>query len=104
LWRIDTRTKAVSAVATAATLTAGDGLLRQGHRLWVVRNAFGNVVELELSGDLRRAKLRRTFGSGLAFPTTVAREANRLLVVNSQLDRRATGTQQPPFVITTIKV
>jgi hypothetical protein len=38
----------------------------------------------------------------LRYPTTAAPLGDRLLVVNSQLDQRATGTPVLPFVVTAI--
>jgi hypothetical protein len=77
------------------------------------RNLYGVVWDRQPDGtfttDVRAVRLTRDLGSGrvvarvadprLVDPTTLARDGDRLLVVNSQL-QRAPGT--PPFTVSAI--
>lgn len=107
LFRIDTRSKQVERVDLAGTaLTNGDGLVLRGRTLFVVRNQQELIVPVKLSRDLRRG---RVVGDGftseaLRFPTTAAFDGDRLLVVNSQFDRRASGDPVLPFTVAAIPV
>jgi Cu-Zn family superoxide dismutase len=102
LFRVDTRTRAVSAIDLGgATLTDGDGLLAQGSRLLVVRNG-GQIVEVRLRRDRRAGRIVRTIASGaLMFPTTMVRDDDRLLVVNAQFDKRG-GAPVLPFTVAAV--
>jgi sugar lactone lactonase YvrE len=104
LFRIDTRTKAVSQIDIGdTTLNNGDGLVSHGSRLYVVRNAQGEIVEVKLRRDKRAGRVVRRITSSLfRFPTTAARDGNRLLVVNSQFNRRG-GTPELPFTVVAVR-
>ena len=107
LFRIDTRTKAVEEVGLGGrTLTNGDGLLLRGRTLYVVRNRQELIVPVRLSGDLRRGRVGTGLTSeALRFPTTIAADGRRLLVVNSQFDRRGPGlTPEQPFTVSALEV
>jgi Cu-Zn family superoxide dismutase len=105
LFRIEIATKAVSEISLGgATVTNGDGILLNGRTLYVSRNQQGLIVKIDLAED---------FGSGtvasstsdplLAYPTTLAWADGRLLVVNSQFNKRGPGLQPNlPFTITSI--
>lgn len=101
LFRISTRDRSVVEVDLGgARVRNGDGIVLQGRTLYVVRNADRTVSELRLSGDLRRGRLvGTTQDPSFAFPTTAALSGGRLLVVNSQFDRRATPG---PFTVTSL--
>ena len=105
LFRIDTRTKAVSEIDLGgATLADGDGLVPDGGRLFVVRHAAGQIVEVRLLRGRREGRIAATITSdALAFPTTAARDGTRLLVVNSQFDKRG-GVPALPFTVTAVAV
>jgi Cu-Zn family superoxide dismutase len=104
LFRIDTRTRAVHEVRLSGErLRTGDGLLLAGLTLLVVREEPGDIVPVHLSQDLRSGRVGTPFGrERLAFPTTVALRGDRLLVVNSQLDR-APDRARPPFTVAAIR-
>ncbi len=106
LFRIDTRTRGVSEIAVeGATLTNGDGLVAKGNRLYVLRNAVNEIVELKLLRNRRGARHVRTIRSdAFMFPTTAARDGRRLLVVNAQFDKRPTGSPVLPFTVSTVTV
>jgi urease accessory protein UreE len=104
LFRIDTGTREVSQIDLGgATLTNGDGLVVNGSRLYVVRNADEQIVEVKLSHNRRSGRIGATRTSdALMFPTTAARFGNRLLVVNSQFDKRP-GTPELPFTVASVR-
>jgi Cu-Zn family superoxide dismutase len=106
LFRIDTRTKQVVQVDLGgASLTNGDGLLLRGRTLYVVRNQQELIVPVRLSRDLTRGRVGNGVTSeALRFPTTIASDGRRLLVVNSQFDRRAPGlTPELPFTVSALE-
>ena len=91
LFRIEVASKAVTEINVGgATVTNGDGILLNGQTLYVSRNQQGLIVKLQLSDDL-------------AYPTTLAWADGRLLVVNSQFNKRGPGLQPDlPFTIASI--
>jgi sugar lactone lactonase YvrE len=103
LFRIDTRTKAVSEIDLGgATVAGGDGLVPDGGRLFVVRHSAGEIAEVRLLRGRREGRIAATITSGaLAFPTTAARDGRRLLVVNSQFDKRG-GAPALPFTVSAV--
>ncbi|HEV7805828.1 MAG TPA: hypothetical protein VGO80_08420 [Solirubrobacteraceae bacterium] len=102
LFRIDTRSRSVSEIDLGGvTVTNGDGLVAKGDRLYVVRNAVDQIVELQLLRDGHGARLvRRIHSAALMFPTTAAFDGERLLLVNAQFDKRTAG--QPPVLPFTV--
>jgi Cu-Zn family superoxide dismutase len=106
LYRVDADLLEVAKIDTGgAKLTNGDGLVLNGDKLYVVRNQQERIVEMRLSRSLTRARERRSFTSSkFMFPTTAALAKGRLLVVNSQFDRRNAG-QPPelPFTVASVK-
>jgi sugar lactone lactonase YvrE len=106
LYRIDTATKAVSEVSLGGeTLTNGDGILLDGQTLYVARNQQGLIVKLQLADDLASGTVASsTSNPALAYPTTIAKAGDRLLVVNSQFDKRSSGQPVLPFTVASIPV
>jgi len=104
LFRISTRSKRVREIDLGgATVENGDGLVAHGSRLYVVRNADNEVVEVKLRNGKRSGRIEGRITSSLfAFPTTAARVGNRLLVVNSQFDKRG-GTPVLPFTVASVR-
>lgn len=100
LFRIDTKTKAVRQIdLDGATVVNGDGLEAHGSRLYVVRNADNEVAVVRLRRGKTEGRISTTIKSDLLmFPTTAARDGKRLLVVNSQFDKRG-GTPVLPFTV-----
>lgn len=102
LFRVEIATKAISTIdLDGQSVLAGDGLLLDKQTLWVMRNAAATLVTLQLSADFSSAALITTTADPhFDFPTTIARVGDRLLVVNSQLNKRS-ANQPPtlPFVI-----
>jgi Cu-Zn family superoxide dismutase len=105
LFRIDTRSRAVSQIDLGgATLTNGDGLVAKGSRVYVIRNADEQIVEVKLRRGARAGRIRRTLTSeALMFPTTGALDRKRrMLVVNAQFDKRPTGNPVLPFTVAAV--
>lgn len=104
LFRISTRSKRVREIDLGgATVKNGDGLVAHGSRLYVVRNADNEVVEVKLRNGKRSGRIEERITSSLfAFPTTAARVGNRLLVVNAQFDKRG-GTPVLPFTVASVR-
>ena len=107
LFRVTIATKAISEIDLGGqSVMAGDGLLIDGQTLWVMRNAAATLVTLQLSTDFGTAKVvTTTTDRYFDFPTTFARVGERLLVVNSQLNKRS-ANQPPtlPFVIVALPI
>lgn len=107
LFRIDTETKAVQEIdLSGQTVTNGDGLVLSGQTLYVVRNANAEIVPVALSEDYLTGTVGAAFaqGAGLLFPTTAARAAGDLLVVNGQLDVQGGGTPELPFTVSRVEI
>ena len=106
LFRIDVRSGEVIEIDLGeARLTGGDGLVLQGRTLHAVRGAASEVATVWLSGDLTRGVVvARVSDPSFRRPTTAAIARGRLLVVNSQFDRRATGDPELPFTVSSIPI
>ena len=105
LFRIEVASKAVTEINVGgATVTNGDGILLNGQTLYVSRNQQGLIVKLQLSDDLASGTIMSsTTDPLLAYPTTLAWADGRLLVVNSQFNKRGPGLQPDlPFTIASI--
>jgi len=104
LFRIDTHSREVAAIdAGSSALDGGDGLALVGQRLFLVRQSASEVVALDLSPDLATAvEAKRIKPSELAWPATVAVRGDRLIVANSQLNRRGSGAPVLPFSLVSI--
>ena len=75
-------------------LEFGDGILRHGKRLHVVRNRANRVATLRLSRDLSTATFRREVTRAeFAVPTTIARHGSRLYVVNAKFGAASPETE-----------
>jgi Cu-Zn family superoxide dismutase len=102
LFRISLATKEVVQIDLGGEAVSGDGLLLQGRILYAV--ARPDIAKIRLAGDLASGDaLSRTLDPSLAFPTTIAIARGRLLVVNSQFDKRG-GTPTLPFTVSSINL
>jgi sugar lactone lactonase YvrE len=100
LYRIGIDSKLLTRIDLGGDTVAGDGLALRGHTLYAVERP--NIAKLTLSGDLTSGEVvSRTSDPSLRFPTTIAVARGRLLVVNSQFDKRG-GTPELPFTISSI--
>src|SRR5215217_3672220 len=81
-----------------------DGLLLDGRTVYVVRNEQGLIVPVKLSGEYISGEVGEPFTDpSFAFPTTIAKANGRLLVVNSQFDKRE-GEPELPFTVSSVEV
>jgi len=105
LFRIDTESKEVVEInLEGETLANGDGLLLDGRTVYVVRNEQGLIVPVKLSGEYISGEVGEPFTDpSFAFPTTIAKANGRLLVVNSQFDKRE-GEPELPFTVSSVEV
>jgi len=105
LFRINTKTKAVKELDLGGrTVPNGDGLVAHGSRLYVVQNALGQITEVKLRRGHREGRVGKVLKSDLfAYPTTAARDGSRLLVVNSQFDKRPTANPVLPFTVASVR-
>jgi sugar lactone lactonase YvrE len=104
LLRVDLRTKRVSRVTvTGGGVPAPDGMALRGRTLYVV-NTASRVTQLRLSPTASTARVVRQITSrSFRLPTTVAIAGRRLLVVNSQFDRRSAGLPPVlPFTVSSV--
>ncbi|WBQ04964.1 superoxide dismutase [Kribbella sp. CA-293567] len=105
-YRISLRTKTVRtlAVSGANGVLSGDGYLLEGRRLYAVHNAGGGKYVTRLAHLDRDWTTARVIADSMpaatnSTPTTIARDGDRLLWVNSQLDA-APGT--PPYTVSVV--
>ena len=79
-----------------------DGLALSGSTLYAAINARNLIAVIDLADDGASGLVRTTLRSdAFAFPTAVAVQGERLLVVNGQLDRMG-GAPQLPFTVVAI--
>lgn len=113
LYRIDLKSREIVPVEMPKdTLVTPDGLFVHGTTLYVAQNTPKAVGVLSLGSDYAKATLERNIPHpSFAFPTSVARYRDRLLVVSAQFDTRGspaavTGNNPPvvPFWVTEIPV
>lgn len=110
LFRIGIADRSVTEVSLGGdTLRNGDGMELQGQRLYVARNRDGIVVRVDMSADYSSGRVVRSLRGPFAFPTTLDGVGRRLLVVNSQFDRRTTpgspaaGPPVLPFTVSSVR-
>ena len=85
---VDPRTGASATIDLRGdTVPHADGILLDGRRLWVVQNFSNQVSQVRLSPDYRRGTIVSVLTSpDLRIPTTIARQGDRLVVVNARFD------------------
>ena len=104
LFRVDLKSKQIVPIDVPKdTLNTPDGMFLQGTTLYVMQNLPKAVAVLEFSSDFTKAALKQTLPHPtFAFPTSVARLRDKLLVVSAQFDTRgspaAVSGNNPPVV------
>lgn len=88
LYRIDRNSKTIQEITLNTPVTSGDGLVLDGNKLYVSRNALNKVFPVILSSNYTSGIVGEGFGDNLLFNTTMAKAGKYLLVVNGQLNRR----------------
>ncbi len=107
LFRITVADKSVSEIDLGGnTVKNGDGILLSGQTLYVVRNQDVVIVPVKLSADFSSGTLGTPFSdASLRYPTTIAQEGGRLLVVNSQFNKRGEGLNpELPFTVSSVAI
>jgi sugar lactone lactonase YvrE len=110
LFRIDTGNQEVAEIDLGGdTLERGDGLVLDGQTLYVVFNQSPegvNVSVVELADDFTSGEVVNDFSDQAigAAAATGALVDDRLLIVNTQFDRRQAGNPELPFTITSVPV
>jgi sugar lactone lactonase YvrE len=106
LYRVDIRTRRITTVdVDGPKLTNGDGLELRGRTLYVVRNRQELIAKVRLSRGARVGRVvSQTGDRTFRYPTTADTARGRLLVVNSQFDRRSAGEDPAlPFTVSSIR-
>lgn len=106
LFRIGVADKAVAEIKLDGSVVNGDGILLDGQTLYVVRNADKIIVPISLGADFASGTIGTPFSDpSLRYPTTIAETDGRLLVVNSQFDKRGPGlTPELPFTVSSVPI
>ena len=101
LFRIDLADRKVTPLDLAGeTVTGVDGLWRDGTTLWVVRQPEAEIVTVRLSEKADRGTVVSRFKDpALLWPATCVKAGDRLLVVNTQFNKRSTGDPRLPFQV-----
>ena len=86
VYTVDPNTGASAPIA-GADVPNVDGILFEAGRLWAVQNFSNQMTELRVSPDLSTATVEKvTTNPNFDIPTTVARDGNRLALVNAKFD------------------
>jgi hypothetical protein len=105
LFRVNASTGVARVVRTGADLTGGDGLLRDGRTLFVVRGGVNAVAQLRLSDGFRSARLVALLRDrDLDTPSTTAKLGKFLFVVNARFNSVATPTPQTRYWIARVAI
>ncbi len=101
LFRIAIEDKRITPIDTGGeALNTADGLVLDSRTLYVVRQGEQEVVTLELLEDLSKARVTNRFKHpDLLWPATAVKVGDRLLVVNTQFNKRSTADAARPFAI-----
>lgn len=85
-----------------ASLTSGDGLLRQGRTLFVVRNRLNEVAVVKLGAGSRTGTVARTLTDpDFDVPTTIAGIGSRLYAVNARFG--TPGTPETEYTVVRVE-
>lgn len=108
LFRIEKVTKAITEIILNTPVTSGDGMHLEGNILYVSRNATNLIFPVVLNADFTQGTVGAGFGTNLMFNTTIAKAGNYFLVVNGQLNKRATPTAPAspvlPFTVSRVAI
>ncbi len=101
LFKIDVATKKVTAVDLKGEAVPGaDGLVLNGSTVYAVRQPAGEIVTIAMTKDLTSGVVTSRFADpAFSFPATAAVAGDRLLVVNTQFNKRAGGATTPFAVL-----
>ena len=101
LYRVEKDGVATAVDLGGYVLTAGDGLLLEGRRLYAVQNRLNQVAVIDLAQDGRSGRLAETLTSpDFDVPTTVARSGGDLYLPNARFTTPPTA--DTPYWVTGI--
>lgn len=87
-----------------ASLANGDGLLRHGRTLYVVRNVNDLIAVVRLAADYRSGRVVDTLRDpDFIVPTTVARIGSALYAVNARFGRPQTPTPNTRYTVVRVE-
>ena len=94
LFRVDPHSGAAVEIDLGGeSVSAGDGLLFRGSRLYVVRNQLNQIVVVDLSQDLTSGKVTgRLTNPNFSVPTTLASFGDALYAVNAKFGAPSPAT------------
>ena len=107
LFQIEIATKEIVQLDTGGALFPnGDGLWLHGNSLYVLQNMQELITELRLQQNQADARVvSQTTDPSFMFPTSLVIARGRMLVVNSQFDRRGPGLSPVlPFTVSVVPV
>jgi sugar lactone lactonase YvrE len=86
LYRVDPATGQATLIDLGGgSVPAGDGLLLQGHTLYVVQNQLNQIAVINLKDNFTRGRIEATLtDADFRVPTTIANYGNRLYLVNAR--------------------
>ena len=88
LFRVNARTGVTREIALDQPVTNGDGLLRQGDTLYVVRNRLNQIAVVDLDFGFRRGEVEEVITDPrFDVPTTIAPFKDFIYAVNARFDR-----------------
>ena len=106
LFRVDVADKQITAIDLGGeSVATGDGLVLDSQTLYVVRQGEQEIVTIDLAGGSRQgSRVSRFKDPALAWPATAVKAGDRLLVVNTQFNKRTTKDPVMPFSIVAVPV
>jgi Cu-Zn family superoxide dismutase len=107
LCRIDIATKEIVQLdVSGATFPNGDGLWVRGNTLYVLQNQQGIISEIRVNPTQARGTVvSQTTDPSFMVPTSLVGARGRLLVVNSQFNRRGPGLSPVlPFTVSVVAI
>jgi Cu-Zn family superoxide dismutase len=107
IYRIDTATKEIVQLDVGgATFPNGDGLWIRGNTLYVLQNQQAVITEIRVNPNQARGTVvSQTTDPSFMVPTSLVGARGRLLVVNSQFNRRGPGLSPVlPFTVSVVAI
>ncbi len=107
IYRIDIATKAIVQLDVGgATFSNGDGLWMRGNTLYVLQNQQAIITEIRVQPNQARGTVvGQTTDPSFMVPTSLVGARGRLLVVNSQFNRRGPGLSPVlPFTVSVVPI
>ena len=100
LYRVNAMNGRTRLVKMRASLTNGDGLLRHGRTLYVVRNQNNRIAVVHLGRFYRSGRLVDVLRDpDFKVPTTVARIGSRLYAVNARFGHPPVPTEHTKYTV-----